>query len=50
MNDLVLCFGSKFFIFDHADSENTIDFTKTKKQCAKFFMCRKVRKNVSENH
>ena len=46
----ILCFGSKFFIFDHADSENLRYLAETKKQCAKFFICCKAHENVSENH
>ena len=47
---LLLWFGSKFFIFDHADSENLRYLAETKKRCAKFFICCKVHENVSENH
>ena len=46
---MFLWFGSKFFIFDHADSENLRYLAKTKKRCIKFFICCKVHKNVSEN-
>ena len=47
---LLLWFGSKFFIFDHAAIENVRYLAETKKRCAKFFICCKVHKNVSENH
>ena len=47
---LLLWSWSKFFIFDHADSENTPYLAKTKKVCAKFFICCKVHENVSENY
>ena len=47
---LLLWFGSKFFIFDHADSENLQYLAETKKQCAKFFICCKVHENVSKSH
>ena len=47
---LLLWFGSKFFIFDHAASENVRYLAETKKRCAKFFISCKVHKNVSENH
>ena len=47
---LLLWFGSKFFIFDHVESENLWYLAETKKVCAKFFICCKVHENVSENH
>ena len=47
---LLLWSWSKFFIFDHADSENLRYFAEAKKRCAKFFICCKVHENVSKNH
>ena len=47
---LLLWSGSKFFIFDHVESENLQYLAETKKVCAKFFICCKIHKNVSENH
>ena len=47
--NLLLWSGSKFFIFDHVESENLQYLAKTKKVCAKFFICCKVHNNVSEN-
>ena len=47
--NLYLWSGSKFFIFDHVESENLGYLAETKKVCAKFFICCKVHNNVSEN-
>ena len=47
---LLIWSWSKFFIFDHANSENLRYLAKTKKRCAKFFICCKIHENVSENH
>ena len=47
---LLLWSGSKFFIFDHAHSENLQYLAETKKQCPKFFICCKVYENVLENY
>ena len=50
MNDFLLLWSwSKFFIFDHVESENLRYLAETKKVCAKFFICCKVHNNVSEN-
>ena len=43
-------YGSKFFIFDHADSENLQYLAEMKKRCTKVFICCKAHENVSENH
>ena len=49
MNEFAFMVGSKFFIFDHVESENLRYLAETKKVCAKFFICCKVHNNVSEN-
>ena len=45
--NLLLWSGSKFFIFDHDETENLQYLAETKKVCAKFFICRKEHDNVS---
>ena len=50
MNDFAFMVLVKIFHFDHADSENMPYLAKTKKVCAKFFICCKVHENVSENY
>ena len=47
---LLLLSGSKLFIFDRADSENTLYIAEIKKRYARFFLRWKVHENVPENY
>ena len=45
----ILWSKSKFFIFDHVESENWPYFAETENGQSKFFICCKVSENLSEN-
>jgi hypothetical protein len=45
----ILWSKSKFFIFDHVESENWPYLAETEKQRSKFFICCKVSNNLPGN-